>query len=253
MVVEAAGSIDPAARSVVASLLRPAGAKAGILVLNEAADTSSGRTAALFAHMPHVRADLMRLGGLHAVADPQALLWRVMTVAAQASPVPEFRPPDCVVPDISDPLRLLTAGLAAPHIGFATAMVQSSPGIWQRARSCGSAAGREFSLERILLGHLTACITLQGRCRLRDVAALVTEETAAMGLSVFASAAEVADVLADILLAEEGDRLEPFVPDPLAEAFVRPELACHALAAEVAIIERAWRRTASPLSRLMRY
>ncbi len=83
---------------------------------------------------------------------------------------------------------------------------------------------------------------MQRGCAANEAAGLIAEETYSLGLHLPGTPEQVADCVADVLLAAGGETFEPLGPDLLSEAFVIRALTRHAPEVQAGIIERALRR-----------
>ncbi len=191
-------------------------------------------------------AEPVRLAGLRSADERAGLLGTAMAWAARLSGLPICPPPPGVALDTSEPLHLLMAALVAPHQGVAAVLAQSPAGLAQvlaerdmlRLEQCAW----RLHLEPLLLTHVAACITLQRGSAANEAAGLIAEETYSLGLHLPGTPEQVADCVADVLLAADGETFEPLGPDLLGEAFVIRALIRHAPEVQAGIIERALRR-----------
>ena len=202
------------------------------------------------------------LGALTSLEDRRALLAQVMSEAAQLKRIasPPSPPASGTVPDFdrrlsedsigNEPLFLAMAGLVAVTTGASAALSVGRADLAERvamseaARLERLAAG--WGLPAWLVSHLAAIITLEGGCDRDAALKLIAGETS----DALASAAAIpADVilerLFDALAAPDGSGVDAMRPDFIGEAFLLQELAKRnrPLREQVAIIERAWRRS----------
>lgn len=193
-------------------------------------------------------APAMMLSGLRDPADRLLLLREALQFGTRFARGPCLRASASAVLHRDEPLHLLLAGLLAPRLGMDEALSQPVSRLtesiiaveWERLHRIAWLAG----VDRALMRHTAACITLQGGCGALQAEWLVAEEAEALGLGLSCGAAHAADVLADALMHTDSDWLAPIGPEVVGEAFVQIEFARHAPAVRTSIAERAKRRAA---------
>ena len=204
----------------------------------------------------------LTLGPLRAVEHRRALLDQAMRLAAPfvgksppALPLPGAEPSfDRALADPaleSEPLFLLMAGVVAVDTGAPAAMAMGRLDLaaqvvdneYRRLEHVAAGAG----VDKTLLWHLAACVTLQSGCDIDTAAALVEGECAALGERSAPRTDRLVALLRDALPRPEADGVDAVRPDLIGEAFLLRELVPKSLARQTPIVERAFHRAGSPV------